>query len=276
MKKISSAPAWLDLNENRTQFVVVPEKAQIIRRLFQETAQGIGAYSIAKRLNGERIPTIGPSPRWLPSSISKILENRAVTGEFQPMSRKGGGQRRPTGDPVQDYYPRVIEAELFAEAERARKTNIINNRGRKGTRFTNLFTGLLSCAECNARMKFVTHERSRSFGCATFARDGSCVSHRWEYEAFERALVESLTEISGFKLSGDYLHGGRDLPLGSSDDYALRAATNMSLKQLIRRIFVGAFANARDDGILQIDTVVTAETHAAGEIVMRFRVPLLS
>jgi hypothetical protein len=50
MKKISACPGWLDLSEDRRSFILVAEKAEIVRRIFKLSIGGLGSYSIAKRL----------------------------------------------------------------------------------------------------------------------------------------------------------------------------------------------------------------------------------
>lgn len=51
---------WLKPKADRTGFDAIPERVDLIKRIFSETAdQGIGAGSIARRLNQDRIPSFG-------------------------------------------------------------------------------------------------------------------------------------------------------------------------------------------------------------------------
>jgi hypothetical protein len=243
MSKISSAPAWLGLNEDKTDFIVLPEKFDIVRRLFEETARGVGAYVLAKRLNEEGVPTIGPSPVWVPSSITKILYNPAVTGTFIPKSKRGG--KITIGDPVPDYYPRVISDELFEEVVRARKSNRDSNRGRKGAQFTNLFTGMLFC-HCGSRMKFDTQPKQRSFLCARFVKTSECTSWRWDYTEFESTMLDALrSDAITAKALGTALRDVGD-ETGGSDIYLKRSTLNLELKKIVYKIVINSSENPSD------------------------------
>jgi DNA invertase Pin-like site-specific DNA recombinase len=109
-------PAWLRLLPDRGGYEPIPDRVDIVRQIFNDTAEGVGMYSIASRLNKADLPTFGPSNGWHQSYIAKILANRAVLGEFQPHTRIDG-KRVPHGDPVRAYYPTIIDDELFYRAQ---------------------------------------------------------------------------------------------------------------------------------------------------------------
>jgi hypothetical protein len=48
MKKLMGYPAWLELSDDRTSFMLVERHAEIARYIFQLNIAGFGAYSIAK------------------------------------------------------------------------------------------------------------------------------------------------------------------------------------------------------------------------------------
>ena len=48
-----------------------------------------------------------------------MLRNRAALGEFQKR-RKLNGKETPVGEPVPNYYPAVIDEDLFRAAQEAR------------------------------------------------------------------------------------------------------------------------------------------------------------
>ena len=43
-------PAWLRLSSDRSRYDVIPERAEIVRRIFAKSASGMGMYSVATRL----------------------------------------------------------------------------------------------------------------------------------------------------------------------------------------------------------------------------------
>jgi DNA invertase Pin-like site-specific DNA recombinase len=109
-------PAWLELSSDRTRYAEVPERVEIVRRIFNEAAAGVGMYSIQNRLNKDGVPGFGSSNGWHQSYVAKILGNRAVLGEFQPHTTRNG-KRIVEGDPIKGYFPAIIDEQLFYRAQ---------------------------------------------------------------------------------------------------------------------------------------------------------------
>jgi hypothetical protein len=110
--KLMACPAWLELSEDRTSFVFLPDRAEIVRQIFELSVAGLGGYTIAKQLNAQSVPTFGPSPKWDQSTIHNMLTNRATIGErhskryLTAQERSDGVRDRkglPTGDTLRGY-----------------------------------------------------------------------------------------------------------------------------------------------------------------------------
>jgi DNA invertase Pin-like site-specific DNA recombinase len=152
-KLTARCPEWLELSKDRTSFKIDEERERIVQSIFTDAANGLGCYTIVRRLNEKRIPPFGAGRRnkqgvqgWHSSSILKILTNRAVLGEFQPY-RRSNGKREKVGEVHKDYYPPIIDEELFLRAEAAREGRRIKSAAvKKGPTVANLFSGLLKCA----------------------------------------------------------------------------------------------------------------------------------
>ncbi|WP_245315132.1 recombinase family protein, partial [Bradyrhizobium yuanmingense] len=97
-------PAWLRLAADRKSYDLIPDRVEIVRQIFADSAAGLGMYSIARRLNEASVPAFVGKHGWHRSYLAKTLENRAVLGEFQPHV-KVDGKRVAEGDPIHDYYP---------------------------------------------------------------------------------------------------------------------------------------------------------------------------
>src|SRR5262249_43514040 len=97
------APKWLRLSRDRS-LEVIEERAAVVREIFECAANGEGIYTIAARLNRAGVKpfggTRGPGKGWHCSYISKLLANRAVLGEMQPMECIDRRHRRAVGDPM--------------------------------------------------------------------------------------------------------------------------------------------------------------------------------
>ncbi len=204
MKKISACPSWLKLSEDRYSFVFLPDRAEIVRKIFALSIGGIGSYSIANHLNRQNVPPFGPSPKWDHTTIDSMLRNRATIGEHQPKSYAGGSKKGvPLGAAVPGYYPAVIDEATFQEAQAARQRNLATGRGRKGHNITNIFTGLPTCAYCGSPVKFHSNGNSKSLICAKVLSGAGCIRVGWSYRNFESsvlhflahpALIEGLTD----------------------------------------------------------------------------------
>jgi len=190
MKKLTSCPSWLKISDDRLSFVYVPERAEIVRKIFDLSIAGLGSYTIAKQLTRQGVVPFTPSNRWEHTTIDNMLRNRAVLGEFQPKSFVGGNDKGvPIGDPVSDYYPRIIDENTFDAAQAARRQNLASGRGRKGNSLANLFNGLTTCFYCGDPVKFHRNSASKSLICSRALLLKSCVRAAWSYENFERSVL---------------------------------------------------------------------------------------
>lgn len=143
-------PGWITVNEDRT-FSLHADRAAIVKRIFEETAQGSGKHTIARQLNAEGVPTFGRSVAWHASYIQKILNSPAVLGEFQPGVKPRGAKRKMVDQPIADYYPAAIDADLYSRARTSMQSRSRMTIGR-GRRIANLFSGLARCDTCGSKM----------------------------------------------------------------------------------------------------------------------------
>lgn len=146
------APAWLRVikRDGKRRFEVIDGRAQVVRRIFEMALSGKGKVAIARILNSEKVPPFGRSKiGWQDSYIKKILTNEAVIGRFQPHRKSRKDVRRtPVGDPIDDYFPAVVEESMFAAVQRKRPQTTFA----AGRRFANLWSGIARCHECGSAM----------------------------------------------------------------------------------------------------------------------------
>ena len=191
-------PAWLQLSDDRAEYRAIPERVKIVRNIFEDAAAGMGIYAIATRLNRAGVLPFGDSNGWHTSYVAKILGNRAVLGDFQPHVMKSG-KRMPVGEPNRNYYPAVIDEELFYRAQAAKSDRRNSGAGRKGAAFSNLFSGLATCAYCKSRMKLENKGSGAKGGkyliCDSALRKLGCQSIRWRYQDFETSFLAFVQEL---------------------------------------------------------------------------------
>ncbi|MCI4654344.1 MAG: recombinase family protein [Sphingomonas aquatilis] len=196
------APAWLAVEGQPPAFVVREDRAAIVRRIFEETVSGLGKHHIARKLNQDGVATFGRASGWHSSYIQKILNSPAVLGEFQPGSKPRGEARRRVGDPIPDYYPRIVDPVLHANAQRAMAGRHRRVAGR-GRSLVNLFAGLAVCATCGSKMTFRGKGlKRRADGtfvnedyliCDSYQRGRGCtVGHHFNYASWEDGVLDSI------------------------------------------------------------------------------------
>jgi hypothetical protein len=144
-------PAWLRWGDGR--HVAIPERADVIKAIFEKADAGWGQHRIARWLNEQGLEPWGLGRRkatqWHRSYVRKILLNSAVVGTFTPHRvLKGGGRRiRQPQDPIPGYWPAVVDDDLFARV--SARTAATAPRGRNATRApASIFAGVLKCARC--------------------------------------------------------------------------------------------------------------------------------
>jgi DNA invertase Pin-like site-specific DNA recombinase len=139
-KLTGKCPLWMRLSDDRTEFVLYPARVEAVRKIFELSCQGLGGIRIVKFMNANVPPF---KKVWSKTSIRRILSDRAVLGEYQPCTGSFKNKnRKPVGEAIKDYYPRILDDETFYHAQKAMKDNLVQ-RGRQTRTVTNLFTGLV-------------------------------------------------------------------------------------------------------------------------------------
>ncbi|MBY3167376.1 recombinase family protein [Rhizobium laguerreae] len=200
-------PEWLEIRDGA--FVERPERVALIRRVFQETIDGFGRREIVRRLNSEGIPTFRGGEGWQTSSVAKIIQSRAVLGEYQPHSgTHRNGNRKAEGDPIPDYYPPIIESATYWQALGAIQGRRQNTAGRTGMSGSHLFQGLARCAHCDGAMHIVNKGRPPKGGiylaCSNNMRNVGCDNvRRWRVDALEPPLIAAVDMLDQTAFHGE-------------------------------------------------------------------------
>lgn len=135
--------SWLQLSDDRSHFIEIENRVEVLRRIF-DLAESVGITAIANILNSECVATFRSDenrkevPRWRTSTVRRFLTSRTVLGEFQPHVQTETG-RKPTGKPISDYYPRIIDDDQFYRVQAAIKSRRLAG-GPVRNRVSNLFS----------------------------------------------------------------------------------------------------------------------------------------
>jgi DNA invertase Pin-like site-specific DNA recombinase len=201
-RKLSGkGPFWLTLSEDKTRFVKKPEAVALVQRIYRMGREGYGSATIAKKLNAEGVSSPYGKP-WNNVSVLHILRSRAVLGEFTP-HRGPANSRVPAGPPIADYFPRIIQDDEFWAVQNAIKLRLAQ-RGPRGRRVANLFTGLLKDAR-DGEPIYLNEKRPGDIRMvsAGAVRGRPGAGHAtFPYQVFEQAVLSQLREIDPREVLG--------------------------------------------------------------------------
>ena len=160
-------------NENRTQWLVDPEAAEVVKRIFAMTIDGFGPYQIAKKLSEEKIlipsaylaqfgegvnknKTFKDIYGWGSSTVCSILEKREYLGHTVNFkTRKHFKDKKSHYVPEDEWtifentHEPIIDQPTFDLVQKIRG-NV--RRYPNGWGEAAPLTGLLFCADCGGKM----------------------------------------------------------------------------------------------------------------------------
>ena len=206
-------PAWLALDRETGTFRVHAERAKVVQRIFRESLRGVGQAQIAEALDRDGVGVFGCGRGWHRSYVVKLLRSPAVVGTWTPHSVEivdGRRLRKPAGEAIRNYYPRIIEPEVFRQAQTLVRASRSPLRGRhaKSGKVTNVFGGLAHCGRCGAVVSLVSKGKPpklvRYLVCSAARVNAGCRHYEAiRYERFERALVRESDWLFSSMPSGE-------------------------------------------------------------------------
>ena len=188
-------PAWLRWNETTRQREAIGDRADILRSIFAKADAGWGKHRIAKTLNEGRVDTWGSGKRkggrWHSSYIQKLLTNEAVIGTFTPHKtiKNATGRKREPQQPIEAYFPAVIDRDVFARVSTQAKARAARGR-RADTGPRSVFAGLLRCARCGGSVVRVNKGDYTYLVCSKAHARAECKYVAMRYHDAEQRLIE--------------------------------------------------------------------------------------
>jgi DNA invertase Pin-like site-specific DNA recombinase len=204
----ASCPGWLEVAPTGegiggTGFTVLPERAAIVRKIFEWSADGFGLQAVVKRLNDNGLKPWGRSGGgWSPTHIKRLLEAPSPEGDFIPYFSHPA---KPNGQRIVGYYPRIVDAALVSSARAA----LVSRRGTGGRRYgngaANLFSGLFVCSNCRGKMTVKRGPQRRGeqptgppyLGCANAGLHRECDRKQlFRYGDFEVGALKAMLHLA--------------------------------------------------------------------------------
>jgi len=184
------------------QLVLVPEEAEIVRKIFKLYIEGNGDNKIARILNEEGYKSFTDG-MWTRNSIKGIITNINYTGDlllqktfrddYLTKSKKTNRGEKEQYLVENDHDP-IISRKMFEEAQRIRNakthTRVVpNNR-------VHAFAQLIRCGNCGSPYKFKKGAYTTFYMCTTFEQQGKkyCQSRQIR----EDVLIKTTNELMGY------------------------------------------------------------------------------
>ena len=202
-------------NENG-DLVIVPEQAEIVRRIFREYLEGKSAICIVKGLEKDKIRNGAGHLKWHDTNIYQILKNEKYTGDallqksytidFLTKKRVRNDGYVPKYFVENSHEGIISRAEFSAvQAEIARRNNLRGYSKTGKSEFSSKypFSGKLYCCHCGAKfnrqMWGVGKHRKPVWICVNHKMNGdeACPQKAISERKLEGAFLRSINQVIG-------------------------------------------------------------------------------
>ena len=213
--------------ENPKRWIVDEEAAQVVRRIYRMTLEGVGTEQIAAKLeeNGVLTPRAYwhskginrpgkvkdlPPTHWNSSSVIKMLSVQEYCGDilnFKTYSKSYKNKKRLENDRenwaiFKDVHEPIIERAVFEQVQQKRG-KMRKRQAKDGER--SMFSGLLVCADCGSNLHFHFNQGNpeiKYFNCSNYKGNrGTCGSTHYVRVNFLEQVVHGeirrLTKYAG-------------------------------------------------------------------------------
>jgi DNA invertase Pin-like site-specific DNA recombinase len=189
-------PAWIRWDEATASYVLIGERAERLRWIFELADDGMGQHTIAAQLNEANVDTWGAGKwkarYWHRSYIRKLLTNKAAIGVFVPHRvQKVDGKRtkeRQALEPIAHRFPAAVDRELFERVNARLSTTEARGRNTK-VPVRSIFAGVLKCQHCGGTVTRVNKGEHVYLVCsAAHGKSGTCKYESVPYHDAEKEM----------------------------------------------------------------------------------------
>ena len=217
-----------DPDNPKRHWIVDDEAAAVVRQIFAWCMESFGPSQIAKKLKEAKVdcPTVhwmkmgrnspAKTPdnpyNWAPRTITGILEKMEYLGHmvnFKTRKQSYRSKKKLENPPDQwkifeNTHEAIIDEETFARVQELRK----NKRRPARTGKTNMFSGIVRCADCGEKLYYCTSNsfetRQDHFVCSTSRKKGKevCDTHFIRAMVLEEGTLQHMRMV--FQCVADY------------------------------------------------------------------------
>jgi len=171
------------------EIVIVPEQAEVIRKIFDLYLQGLSLGQIKSYLESQGIKTVTGKDGWDTKTIQRMLTNEKYKGDtmlqktftedfMTGKKSKNIGQRNRYY--VKDSHPAIVSSEVFdkVQEEMAKRSRVVSNEDGtveySGSKYNGKYIlgNLLVCGDCGASYRRRTERGKVVWRCATRIEKG--------------------------------------------------------------------------------------------------------
>ena len=211
--------------ENPKRWIVDEEAAQVVRRIYRMTLEGIGTEQIAAKLEEDGVLTPRaywhskginrpgkvkdlPSTHWNSSSVIKMLSVQEYCGDilnFKTYSKSYKNKKRLENDRenwaiFKDVHEPIIERAVFEQVQQKRG-KMRKRQAKDGER--SMFSGLLVCADCGSNLHFHFNQGNpeiKYFNCSNYKGNrGTCGStHYVRVDFLEQVVLGEIRRLTKY------------------------------------------------------------------------------
>ena len=211
--------------DNPKRWIVDDEAAQVVKRIYSMTLDGLGTEQIAAQLEkdgiltpraywlqkGVKRPGKGkqlPPTRWNSSNVTKILSLQEYCGDilnFKTYSKSYKNKKRIDNDRenwvvFKDVHEPIIDRAVWEQVQQKRGTR---RRRRTNDGEKNMFSGLLVCADCGNNLHYHFNQGNpeiKYFNCSNYKGNrGTCTStHYVRVDFLEQVVLGEIKRLTKF------------------------------------------------------------------------------
>ncbi|QSF46528.1 recombinase family protein [Paenibacillus tianjinensis] len=248
-KWLTQSPYGYDLLDK--SLVINDKEADIVRRVYDlYLNEGLGFYSIAKRLNEEGIPS-RQRKEWSIRAIKLMLTNPAYKGTLVWNRIDSSKSKRKDKDEsewvnVEDCLPVIIEKPIWESVQRRKGQTSMAPRAQTSP---HLLGGMLRCGNCGSGMSIgfsgSPSKRYRVYRCSANKNKGTCTSKQYRADLVEEWFKDGLLQIVG-DTSGILMIMAKEAAIKSDRDQ-LEQKANTAKARYKRKI------EAYTSGLIELD-----------------------
>ena len=190
------------------QLEIVPDQADLVRRIYRDFLEGMTYNEIVNELNEEKIPTIAGGSQWFVSTIRSILTNekymgdlllqKSYTVDFLTKKREKNNGKYPQYY-VENAHPPIVPKEIFYRVQgeilrRSQEHGIVGNK--KRTTMNMPLNRVITCGKCGSVYKRYTQGEKHIWRCrARYEQGKRCDAPPVDEKDVEQAVVDAFHKL---------------------------------------------------------------------------------